>query len=531
MSALSIQPPFPIFTETDGQPLENGYIWLGTINLNPIVNPISAYWDAALTIAAVQPIRTLNGYPVYQGTPARIYVNSDYSIQVQNRNGSIVYSAPAATERYGGIINASDVVYDPAGTGAVATTVQAKLHESVSVKDFGAVGDGVTDDRTAIVAAITAVAALGGGCVNFPSGTYIVASSFTVPANINLKGAGQKATTIKRKFTGDLITSFGGYASLEDLTIDGNTATWGTGKGVIFAASSPSSHFLNVEIINFVQNCVAFGADAASTFRANSCTFYTTGTPGTVAAVACTGVDTAATSRHFYNCESAGCTLFDFSGTNDTYVSGGYTRDFITSASTSKLLLNNMRVANAGAMTIAGASNRIDNCVFSNAVTLTCINSLFNCEVPSYNITDNGTGNQVFHGLRSWTPVWTASGTAPAIGNASIAGRYSRDGSLITFSIDFTIGSTSTVGTGTWYFSIPRAESGELVQMFGSGYASNAASSAMATYVLRCEPGGTKIRMYYIDTSGIGQSIGAILPAAVWGAGSVLRLSGSYFTT
>jgi hypothetical protein len=100
MSALSIQPPFPIFTETDGQPLENGYIWLGTINLNPIVNPISAYWDAALTIAAVQPIRTLNGYPVYQGTPARIYVNSNYSIQVQNRNGSIVeVSAEAAPGR------------------------------------------------------------------------------------------------------------------------------------------------------------------------------------------------------------------------------------------------------------------------------------------------------------------------------------------------------------------------------------------------------------------------------------------------
>jgi hypothetical protein len=136
MSALSISPPFPIFTETDGQPLENGYIWLGTINLNPIVNPISAYWDAALTIAAVQPIRTLNGYPVYQGTPARIYVNSDYSIQVQNRNGSVVYSAPAATERYGGIINASDVVYDPAGTGAVATTVQTKLRQTVSVFDF-----------------------------------------------------------------------------------------------------------------------------------------------------------------------------------------------------------------------------------------------------------------------------------------------------------------------------------------------------------------------------------------------------------
>jgi hypothetical protein len=50
---------------------------------------------------------------------------------------------------------AAAVQYLPAGTGAVATDVQSKLRESVSVKDFGAVGDGVTDDTAAFVAANT----------------------------------------------------------------------------------------------------------------------------------------------------------------------------------------------------------------------------------------------------------------------------------------------------------------------------------------------------------------------------------------
>jgi hypothetical protein len=136
MSALSIQPTFPIFTETDGLPLENGYIWIGATNLDPQGNPINVYWDAALTQLAAQPIRTQGGYPVNSGTPARLYVNSDYSIRVQNNKGSLVYSAPAATERYGNIINASGVVYNPGGTGAQATTVQAKLREWVSVTDF-----------------------------------------------------------------------------------------------------------------------------------------------------------------------------------------------------------------------------------------------------------------------------------------------------------------------------------------------------------------------------------------------------------
>jgi len=93
MSALSIQPPYPAFAGADGQPLENGYIWIGTVNLNPQVNPISVYWDSALTIPAAQPIRTLNGYPSYQGTPSRFYAGSDYSIQVLDSKGSVVYTS------------------------------------------------------------------------------------------------------------------------------------------------------------------------------------------------------------------------------------------------------------------------------------------------------------------------------------------------------------------------------------------------------------------------------------------------------
>ena len=93
MSAISVKPPFPAFADADGQPLEDGYIWIGTVNLNPVTNPIVVYWDAALTIAAEQPIRTSGGYPVYQGTPSRIYSPIDYSIQVQNKNGTVVYTA------------------------------------------------------------------------------------------------------------------------------------------------------------------------------------------------------------------------------------------------------------------------------------------------------------------------------------------------------------------------------------------------------------------------------------------------------
>jgi hypothetical protein len=101
MTALSIQPPYPVVTDTDGQPLENGYIWIGTANLNPQTNPISIYWDAALTQPAAQPVRTLGGYPANAGNPGRLYAATNYSILVQNSRGVTLYSAPQQTELYG----------------------------------------------------------------------------------------------------------------------------------------------------------------------------------------------------------------------------------------------------------------------------------------------------------------------------------------------------------------------------------------------------------------------------------------------
>jgi hypothetical protein len=89
----SVEAPYPAFADIDGQPLEDGYINIGAVNLNPITNPINVFWDSALTITAAQPIRTSGGYPVYQGTPARFYVGIDYSIQVKDKKGTVVYTS------------------------------------------------------------------------------------------------------------------------------------------------------------------------------------------------------------------------------------------------------------------------------------------------------------------------------------------------------------------------------------------------------------------------------------------------------
>jgi hypothetical protein len=68
------------------------------------------------------------------------------------------------------------VTYNQSGTGAVSRTVKAKLQETLSVKDFGAVGDGVTNDANAFNAANTAS---GVAAVYVPAGTYLITGTVT----------------------------------------------------------------------------------------------------------------------------------------------------------------------------------------------------------------------------------------------------------------------------------------------------------------------------------------------------------------
>jgi hypothetical protein len=71
------------------------------------------------------------------------------------------------------VSTSSNITYTPAGTGAVATTVQTKLRESVSVKDFGAVSGGSTAVNDAAFAAARAVT----NQYYIPSGTYALSAS------------------------------------------------------------------------------------------------------------------------------------------------------------------------------------------------------------------------------------------------------------------------------------------------------------------------------------------------------------------
>jgi hypothetical protein len=101
----------------------------------------------------------------------------------------------------GTVSNAANISYSGQFTGQTTRTVAAKLADVVSVKDFGAVGDGVTDDTAAIQAAFNA-ANLANARLIFPTAVYKISGStiFTVQTSVDFQGSTILATTWTGRF-------------------------------------------------------------------------------------------------------------------------------------------------------------------------------------------------------------------------------------------------------------------------------------------------------------------------------------------
>jgi len=180
--------------------------------------------------------------------------------------------------------NAATTAYDPPFVNSVVTNVEAKLSETISVKDFGAVGDGIVDDTTAFQNALNYLNVSGGGQLNVPRGTYIV-QTLTVYSKIWIVGEGREITILKLKngTNDDLIYGFNSNAlwgtnsdggtqgfGLFDITLDGNRDNNLT-AGSVIAIYGEEMYFTNV----FIKNARDYGVrtewfDGASLFGMES---------------------------------------------------------------------------------------------------------------------------------------------------------------------------------------------------------------------------------------------------------------------
>jgi polygalacturonase len=163
-------------------------------------------------------------------------------------NGTLEEGAPVIgnTEiltEYSNITVLSDYTYEdiivgyPAQTGVTASdpvvrTVQARLDDYVSVRAFGAVGDGQTDDTAAINRALFQLYCIAGNAavrraLLFPAGTYRVTESIVIPAYAKLIGEGANCSIIVLDLdsTSDYVARYGDSLQQTGANIGNNGAT------------------------------------------------------------------------------------------------------------------------------------------------------------------------------------------------------------------------------------------------------------------------------------------------------------------
>ena len=174
------------FFDNNGVPLSGGFLYTYAAGTS---TPQTTYTSFSGSTAQANPMVLDSSGRVPSG---EIWLTDglQYKFVLQNANAVLIGT-------YDNIIginsnNASQISYTPAGTGAVATTVQAKLRETVSVMDFGAVGDGTTDDTAAIQAAVNALNSAGGGSLYVPSATYLI-TQITLKSNVSIVGNGNSS--------------------------------------------------------------------------------------------------------------------------------------------------------------------------------------------------------------------------------------------------------------------------------------------------------------------------------------------------
>ena len=125
-----------------------------------------------------------------------------------------------------------------------------------------------------------------------------------------------------------------------------------------------------------------------------------------------------------------------------------------------------------------------------------------------------------FGGYTSYTPTWTSTGTAPALGNGTLTGSYSQIGKRVFFQLNLNAGSTTTFGTGSYIFSLPVSITGGLCtsSVFthaGSVYLGEANVNTGSTFTILTQP-----------AAGASAFMGATSPAT-WASGDSLIVVGT----
>jgi len=218
MPTMISTPPKLQFFDNAGNPLAGGKVYTYAAGTT---TPQTTYTDYTGSVANANPV-ILNT----RGEASIWFTTAQYKLKLTDADDVEVYTVDnlngpdlATLALLAASSGSSLIGYINTGTGATARTVQARLRDILSVKDFGAVGDGTTNDATAIQNAINAAAALpasggssglggiSGATVYFPPGVYRINSGLTVTNGVKLVGNGERSSVINYYGSGAAISN------------------------------------------------------------------------------------------------------------------------------------------------------------------------------------------------------------------------------------------------------------------------------------------------------------------------------------
>jgi hypothetical protein len=196
MSQL-LPPPFITAFDSNGDPISGAKLLFTTTGTT---TPASVYQDNARSTPHASPVVANSA-----GRFAAIFLDPavTYRVRLYDASDVLISDIDPVTQA-----NAANIDFTPAGTGAVSRTVQAKLRERVTPEDFGAAGDGSTDDTAEFQAALDALAS--GGILHLGDGkTYKLSSSLVIERPVRIVGGTQEQCKL-------LFASGGSYITVGD---------------------------------------------------------------------------------------------------------------------------------------------------------------------------------------------------------------------------------------------------------------------------------------------------------------------------
>lgn len=232
------------FFTNDGIPLTGGKLYTYAAGTT---TPATTYTSSSGLVANTNPIvldaagRVPNEIWLTANTTYKFVLKTSDDVLLGTYDNISAVSDPTAIYAALSASSGSTLVgYTLGAANAVPRTVQSRLRDFISVKDFGAVGNNIVDDGPSIQKAIDSLPA-NGGAVYFPAGTYKTNQMLTIAQrNVRLIGENAYNTYISAHGSMDATIQVTGFAfELANMTIyspdgSGGYCIWSTGSGDMY---------------------------------------------------------------------------------------------------------------------------------------------------------------------------------------------------------------------------------------------------------------------------------------------------------